>query len=1369
MIERERRDIDDQFALHLERVDQQLAGETPNGDDDTQAAMGSADFDAAKRVLGLINRVRSAQPQDHSDGDAAQSNPPSQPHGDVTTSVPDQIGSYEILGQVGRGGMGVVFRARDRSLNRVVALKMMLAGPFAYAEERSRFRIEAEAAAALDHPGIVPVYEVGEHVGQPFFTMGLIEGESLAQRISKEPLKPQTAAAIARQVAAAVAYAHQRGVVHRDIKPANILLDQNQRPRITDFGLARRRDSASDLTATEQVLGTPSYMAPEQASGGASGADERADVYSIGATLYCMLTARPPFQGHNAAETVRLVVDRDPVAPRQLNPAIPIDLNTICIKCLQKDPDRRYRDAASLESDLQRFIDGNPIRARPVGIVETVWKWSRRHPTVAALTCCCLLAAFTLVAGSVWYQSQLNRSLIDLKRSRGQTVRSLYRALANEAEYLSQVRPVGYGQRIEQLVAEAKSLDTDAKDLRQLRQLLVNSLGHVGAREPVVLEEVDAEITTANVCRQRNHLIVGSENGVLVAFDLESETKVFEAQVMSIPITRIDVDLPFGDGATRYVRAIGQGGSEISHWVWDGRSYSPAEPLNPPNRPESFFGIDVSPDARHIVGLESESSHFLDPNVWHTRGSGAAISDPQRRLDGLAEIHFSIASFDPSRGFSVRQTAIPVSPRFDLNNDFLALGRSWLDEKSIDDDLQVYDLHTDRLVQSINASVGALQNVRISPSGRFVACGGYFGVEVFAVGSGERIAKHDELGRCTVVSFVGSDGDVLVRTPTETVWLSARYGQPIVSFAADNDRSSVGLSSDGRNAVWIGDRRPRVAALQGDQRTRISAHDRIVETVCLSPDGQLLLSTGRYYGGNETKVWNVETGELAFEFVGSASTFSPDGALLAAWNGRLQLWDVGTGVLVAEGDCDATPSRILFSDSGETLLAVGNFAGQSHAWHVHSKAAAGAAAESTSPPKQMRWELEPLQIHPDARKPATLSPSGRRIAFASNDAIVVDAVGRPGAPRVLKTERRIGPDSLVFLDETRLLFVADDAHLWNLNTNEVVRTQGRHLQPPVLLSPDRRQIFCARQLIRTADFQPVVQLPDWNNAITSATWSRDGRQVAYGLDGGDIGVWDLVAVREKLVESGFPSDEITPKPASPIASVRPIDAVSAMLRVGRQRRDRVHPRQWRYKCNQLIQWIESDSIDRDRVHRRVRDLTEQLDRIGGRPFFDSTEDAVEHLLEDALQLNQELSRVKDVEAQRLLLAALSNSLQHQPPRSTAAIVQGSHIHHLLGDLLNFQFQENQGAVDAYREEAELLEDAESAADPALSRQAYAGQWFWLYRNKSLALARDARWADAIAAMTRALEIQAEFDSVGANEQTLGKDRELLENWRKQVR
>ncbi|MCS7465419.1 serine/threonine-protein kinase [Stieleria sp. ICT_E10.1] len=1363
MIERERTDIDDQFALQLERVDRQLAGETPTGDNDTQAAIGSADFDAAKRVLGLINRVRSAQSQANSGTDVTLSNSTSQPHGDHTTSVPDQIGTYDILGQVGRGGMGVVFRARDRSLNRVVALKMMLAGPFAYAEERSRFRIEAEAAAALDHPGIVPVYEVGEHGGQPFFTMGLIEGESLAQRISEEPLKPQAAAAIARQVASAVAYAHGRGVVHRDIKPANILLDQNQRPRITDFGLARRRDSVSDLTATEQVLGTPSYMAPEQASGGASGADERADVYSIGATLYCMLTARPPFQGHNAAETVRLVVDRDPVAPRQLNPAIPIDLNTICIKCLQKDPDRRYRDAASLESDLQRFIDGNPIQARPVGIFETVWKWSRRHLAVAVLTCCCLLAAFTLVAGSVWYQSQLNRTLIDLKRSRGQTVRSLYRAFTNEAEYLSQVRPVGYGERIEQLVAKAKSLDTDVKDLNQLRQLLVSSLGHVGAREPVVLERLDAEIRTANVCRQPNHLIVGLENGTLVAFDLESETKVFEATAMSNPITRIDVDLSFGDGATRYVRAIGQGGSAISHWFWDGRSYSRAEQLNPPNLPEGFFGIDVSPDARHIVGLESASSHLLDPNVWHTRGGGAVVSEPERRPDGLDDTHFSIASFDPSRGFSVRQSAIPVSPRFDLNNGFLALGRSWLDEKSIEDDLQVYDLNTDRLVQSINASVGALQNVRLSPDGRFVACGGYFGVEVFAVGSGERIAKHDELGRCTVVSFVGSDGDVLVRTPTETVWLSARYGQSIVKLAADTDRSSVCLSADGRSAVWIGGRRPRVATLQGDQRRRISAHNLIVETVCLSPDGQLLLSTGRYYGGNETKVWNVETGELAFEFIGAASTFSPDGALLAAWNGRLQLWEVGTGVLVAEGDCDATPSRIAFSDSGEMLLAVGNFAGQSLAWRVHSRGMNGAEAQSTPHPKQVRWELEPVQIHPDVRKPATLSPSGRRLAFASNGGIVVDDIQRPGATRVLQTERRIGPDSLVFLDETRLFFVADDGHLWNLDTNEVVRTQGRHLQPPVLLSPDGRQMFCGRQLIRTADFEPIVQLPDWSNAITSATWSRDGRLVAYGLDGGDIAVWDLAAVREKLVESGFPGDVIMPGPTSPI------DAVSAMLRVGRQRRDRIHPRQWRYKCNQLAQWIETDSIDRDRVHRRIRDLTEQLDRIGGRPFFDSTEDSIEHLLDAALQLNQELSRVEHVEAQRLLLTALSDSVRRQPPRSTTAVMRGSHIHHLLGDLLNFQFQENEDAVDAYREEARLLEDSESAAAQAPSHEAYASQWFWLYRNKSLALARDARWADAIAAMTRALEIQAEFESVAANQQTLGQDRELLEKWREQVR
>ncbi len=288
---------------------------------------------------------------------------------------PDRVryfGDYEIESELARGGMGVVFQARQVSLNRLVALKMILAGQLANETDVKRFYTEAEAAANLDHPGIVPIYEVGQHEGQHYFSMGFVEGRSLAQRLADGPLPPREAAALMVKVAEAIDYAHSRGVIHRDLKPGNILLDRSGQPRVTDFGLAKKLQSDSGLTGSGQIMGTPSYMPPEQAGGRRGEVGPAADVYALGATLYALVTGRPPFQAASAMDTVLQVIGEEPVPPRRLNASIPRDLETICLKCLQKEPGRRYASAAALADDLRRFLNGEPIRrgrwARPNGL-----------------------------------------------------------------------------------------------------------------------------------------------------------------------------------------------------------------------------------------------------------------------------------------------------------------------------------------------------------------------------------------------------------------------------------------------------------------------------------------------------------------------------------------------------------------------------------------------------------------------------------------------------------------------------------------------------------------------------------------------------------------------------------------------------------------------------------------------------------------------------------------------------------------------------------------------------------------------------------------------------------------------------------------
>ena len=291
------------------------------------------------------------------------------------------FGDYELLEVIGRGGQGVVYRARQKSLNRTVALKVIGLGHWATDAHLKRFRREAEAAASLDHSGIVPIYEVGERDGSCYFSMKFIEGGQLDDVSKREPMPIRRAVELIAKVARTVHYAHEHGILHRDIKPGNILLDRNCEPHLTDFGLARLVESESTVTRTLEVLGTPSYMAPEQAIGNNSALAAATDVYGLGAVLYQLLTAHPPFAGGTTYETIKLLLDTEPRQPRLWNSKIDRDLSTICFKCLEKDPKRRYSSALALAEDLERWLKHEPILARRTGPLMRGVKWVRRNPT----------------------------------------------------------------------------------------------------------------------------------------------------------------------------------------------------------------------------------------------------------------------------------------------------------------------------------------------------------------------------------------------------------------------------------------------------------------------------------------------------------------------------------------------------------------------------------------------------------------------------------------------------------------------------------------------------------------------------------------------------------------------------------------------------------------------------------------------------------------------------------------------------------------------------------------------------------------------------------------------------------------------------
>jgi tetratricopeptide (TPR) repeat protein/tRNA A-37 threonylcarbamoyl transferase component Bud32 len=346
--------------------------------------------------------------------------PPPRPDGSdtaqsgFTTSAPSAvqpaIPGYEIVGELGRGGMGVVYKARQLRLNRVVALKMVLAGNHASAEAAIRFMGEAEAVARLHHPNVVQVHAFGDHEGRPYLEMEYVPGGSLADRVDGTPWPAYEAARLVETLAWAIHTVHRLGIVHRDLKPANILLTPDGTPKVADFGLAKWLDVESGLTRTDHVLGTPSYMAPEQTGGGSASIGPTADVYALGAILYELLTGRPPFRAATALETLEQVKSVEPVAPARLRPDLSRDLETVCLKCLQKEPARRYPSAAELAEDLRRFGVGEPIKARPVGVVERAWRWCQREPALAALVAALIVGL--LEAATQWWRAE--KHLVEL-------------------------------------------------------------------------------------------------------------------------------------------------------------------------------------------------------------------------------------------------------------------------------------------------------------------------------------------------------------------------------------------------------------------------------------------------------------------------------------------------------------------------------------------------------------------------------------------------------------------------------------------------------------------------------------------------------------------------------------------------------------------------------------------------------------------------------------------------------------------------------------------------------------------------------------------------------------------------------------------
>jgi eukaryotic-like serine/threonine-protein kinase len=507
---------------------------------------------------------------------------------------PRRFGDYELLEEIARGGMGVVYRARQVSLNRIVAVKVLLFGRFASDAFVKRFRAEAEAAASLRHPNIVAIHEVGEQDGQHYFSMEFVEGRSLHALVRDKPLSARQAARYLKSIAEAVEYAHCHGVLHRDLKPSNVLIDAGDQPRITDFGLAKRLTADSELTITGQVLGSPNFMPPEQAEPRRGAAGPASDVYSLGAILYHLLTGRPPFVAETFEGTLAQLLHREPISPRLLNPGVPRDLETICLKCLEKDPARRYAAAGQLMEELERFLNDEPIVARPVGPAGWLVRWARRKPAIAGLLGGLVIVLLAGVFGITWQWRRAEANATDARHeaeragdAESDAKEKLWRSLVEQARAERRSGEQGQRNRALEAVTRAAALRPSV----ELRNEAIAALTLPDLRfVPLWTNPYPVFLTIFGPSLTR--FAAASTNGRLTLFRAEDARE----EMTFPPVGRLAAQRFHFSPDERYLAATYSTGSNV---VWDTATQKPVLRWGP-----SQLHGEFTPDSQRLLAAE---------------------------------------------------------------------------------------------------------------------------------------------------------------------------------------------------------------------------------------------------------------------------------------------------------------------------------------------------------------------------------------------------------------------------------------------------------------------------------------------------------------------------------------------------------------------------------------------------------------------------------------------------------------------------------------------------------------------------------------------------------------------------------------------